>query len=82
MKKKVGVLGLMLTAAGLLFQPATAMADDFGHAAQARVEQSRDARVVTRDREPVVHRDVRDHGRREVIVKRDVRTDRRGSDWR
>jgi hypothetical protein len=71
MKKKIGVLGLMLTAAGLLFQPAIAAADDFGRAANVRVEQRHDEHVVTRYRKPV-RRDVREHARREVVMKRDM----------
>jgi hypothetical protein len=66
MKKRVGILGLMLTATGLMLQPAIATAADFGHTPQTRVEQQRDVRTV-QYREPV-HRDARDHGRRDARV--------------
>jgi hypothetical protein len=71
MKKRVGVFGLMLMGAGLMLQPAIAAADSFGHAPQTRVEQPRKVETV-QYREPVVHRDVRDHGRRVIRVVPDV----------
>lgn len=76
MKKRVGLFGLMLTAVGLMLQPAIAGAAGFDHGQHARVEQQRDVRNV-RYSEPVqyrdraVRRDDRDHGRRVVIVRRD-----------
>lgn len=71
MKKRVGILGLMLAAAGLMLQPAIATAADFGHAPQTRIEQQRDVRTVPY-REPVVHRDARDHVRHDTRVIVDV----------
>lgn len=83
MKKRVGVIGLMLTAVGLMLQPATAAAADFGRGAQPRVEQRTDAHFVTQYRAPVVNRhnrdrvssrehsdrrDIRDRGERRVVV--------------
>jgi hypothetical protein len=63
MKTKVALLSLMMTAAGLLFQPATAAAAEFGRDQHVRIEQRNDARFVREYREPIAHREDNRRGR-------------------
>lgn len=73
MKKRVGVLGLMLTAVVLMLQPATAAANDFSHTTQPRVEQRSDAHFVAQYRVQVANRNDHNRVRQDRNNRRDVR---------